>query len=88
MNETKKFIFPTSHLLHFDIIDKLSKLYGDDEYVIHKKALWYQIFSIPLRTITVDLGDIHTDCRFHAAYPLPSGIREFYHFIYFLNKGG
>jgi hypothetical protein len=68
----KKFLFPTSHLIHFDLIDRLTKLYGE-EYIVIKKALWYCVLSLPLRTRLADVGDIHTDLRFHVAFPLPSG---------------
>jgi len=72
MGETPKLEFLTGHLPYFNDLDRATKIYGS-EYGIIKKALWYYIFSIPFRQVTINLGDIETDCRCNFAFPMPSG---------------
>lgn len=64
--------FVTSHLKGFEYLDRGIRLQGED-YLPIKKAVWYQVFSTPLREKRVELGDILTDLRVHIAFPMPSG---------------
>ncbi len=69
---TDKLEFYTNHLPLFSEFDRATRLYGN-EYIVIKKACWYNIFSIPLRKVKIILGDITADCRMHVAYSMPTG---------------
>src|SRR3989338_6856033 len=72
IKEKPKHFFLTSHLRGFKEIDRITRIHSS-AYIPIKKCLWYQLMSLPLRTKTIEIGDLSTDCRIHAAYPLPSG---------------
>jgi hypothetical protein len=64
--------FITDHLKGFEYIDRGIRLQGE-EYLPVKKAMWYQTHSMVMRRQKAELGDIITDCRYHVAFPMPSG---------------
>lgn len=64
--------FPTDHLPSYAAVNRAAALQGE-EYVPVKKALWYQVVSMPMRQVIVEQGDAYNDLRVHMAIPLPSG---------------
>ena len=50
-----KLEYPTNHLLGFDDLSTATELSGN-EYIIIKKALWYNLIIIPTKGVSVKNG--------------------------------
>lgn len=64
--------YSTTHLHDYSLLDKLVNLKGEP-YRLLEKALWYQVYALPIRHSTVIFGSKTEDLRLHISFPMPSG---------------
>lgn len=64
--------YSTTHLHDYSFLNKLVNLKGEP-YRLLEKALWYQVYALPIRHSTVVFGSKTEDLRLHTSFPMPSG---------------